>query len=420
MDLPDLAPGNRCAAGVARGTKEADGANPAGVLQPGGAQMITADTIHSLSHFQPRGLPVCSLYVGIPTDPGSYPAVRTRVASLLDEIRPLGEDESLSREGRLSVREDIARIEEILGEKRWKPGAVAIFACHGASLFEEIALPRPIRDRIVVDQTPWIRPLTAVLDEYHRSCVLIVDKKDAQVWDLYMNEMDEVDVVRDLALRKPDYAGWYGLEEHRVSNKAEELEKRHYRRVAQILDQLFRRHDYELLILGGHHDEVPRFEGYLPKRLRDQVAGTFPIDPDHATKADIQRAAAEIVERFERDEERRLVAEVFEAAAERRAAAIGLSDCLWAATVGAVAHLLVHDDAIAPGVVCDTDGWLGETGDTCPVDGSPTRHADDVIDELVERVIDEGGAIEHVEVETQLAPHLVAAALRFPLPPRPS
>ncbi|MDT4909740.1 MAG: hypothetical protein QOI69_2981, partial [Pseudonocardiales bacterium] len=57
MDLPDLAPGNRCAAGVARGTKEADGANPAGVLQPGGAQMITADTIHSLSHFQPRGLP---------------------------------------------------------------------------------------------------------------------------------------------------------------------------------------------------------------------------------------------------------------------------------------------------------------------------------------------------------------------------
>jgi peptide chain release factor subunit 1 len=71
-------------------------------------------------------------------------------------------------------------------------------------------------------------------------------------------------------------------------------------------------------------------------------------------------------------------------------------------------------------VVCDTDGWLGETGDTCPVDGSPTRRTDDVIDELVERVIDEGGAIEHVEVETELAPHLVAAALRFPLPPRPS
>jgi peptide chain release factor subunit 1 len=40
-----------------------------------------------------------------------------------------------------------------------------------------------------------------------------------------------------------------------------------------------------------------------------------------------------------------------------------------------------------------------------------------VIDELVERVIDEGGSIEHVEVDTALESHLVGAMLRFALPP---
>jgi peptide chain release factor subunit 1 len=41
------------------------------------------------------------------------------------------------------------------------------------------------------------------------------------------------------------------------------------------------------------------------------------------------------------------------------------------------------------------------------------------VDELVEVVIDEGGSIEHVYADTVLKECVVAAALRFPLPPEP-
>jgi peptide chain release factor subunit 1 len=34
-------------------------------------------------------------------------------------------------------------------------------------------------------------------------------------------------------------------------------------------------------------------------------------------------------------------------------------------------------------------------------------------------VIDEGGSIKHVGADTVLKEHLVAASLRFPLPPQP-
>ena len=43
----------------------------------------------------------------------------------------------------------------------------------------------------------------------------------------------------------------------------------------------------------------------------------------------------------------------------------------------------------------------------------------DVVDELAEAVIDGGGTVTHVTADTELKEHLVAVAVRFPLPPEP-
>src|SRR6202043_1964606 len=122
----------------------------------GEALMITAETINSILHFNGDGLPVVSLYARIP--PGaSRRELRTRVSSLLDEIRPLAKDGTIERERRISVRGDIARIKDALGEERWRPGAVAIFTCSGRGLYEGVTLPLPLRNRVIVDPTPFVR-----------------------------------------------------------------------------------------------------------------------------------------------------------------------------------------------------------------------------------------------------------------------
>jgi peptide chain release factor subunit 1 len=87
--------------------------------------------------------------------------------------------------------------------------------------------------------------------------------------------------------------------------------------------------------------------------------------------------------------------------------------------VAAIQKLAVQEDATAPGVVCYRSGWLALSGDTCPLCGEPTRPTTDVIDELVETVIDQGGSVEHVSVDTGLRRHLVGAMLRFSPPPEP-
>lgn len=314
----------------------------------------------------------------------------------------------------MSLRTDMERIEKALAEEQWPPGAIAIFSCAGRNLYEEVSLPRRVRDRVIVDATSFARPMLAVLDEYHRSCVLVIDKGSARVWEIYLG-MREVGKFSDRVLRKPSYAA--GLAEDRVRNKADELSKRHYRRVAEVLDELFRTDQYDLLMVGGHDYELPQFLDFLPRDLRDRVAGTFSIDPATAPAAEIRAAAAAITDRYERDEEQRLVSEVLERAATSRFAALGLDSCLWAGTVAAIQTLLVQEGVTAPGVVCDESGWLALFEDVCPLCGKPARHAPDVIDELAQAVIDEGGSIKHVKAAAELADYVVAAHLRFPLPP---
>lgn len=378
--------------------------------------MITAETIDRITRFDGGQLPVVSVYLGLDADRRGR-SLPTRVSSLLHEIRPMTKDHSLDREARLSVRGDVERIEDELTEVRLKQGSVAIFSCSGNGFYLEIELPRRVRDRISVDATPWVRPMLAVLDEYHRTCVLILDQETARTWVLYQGEITDTSEVLDRALRKPNYAG--GLEESRVRNKDGELAKKHFRKVATALDDFYRAGRFELLAVGGHDHQVPVFMEFLPHNLRGSVAETFTIDPNTATIGEIRASTDAVVDRYERDEERRWVAEVFAKDAAGGNAAVGLERSLWAGSVAAIQRLLVQEDATAAGVVCDESGWLAESGDTCIICGQPTRRTDDVIDELAEAVIDTGGTVEHVIADTPLRDHVAAADLRFPLPPKP-
>lgn len=378
--------------------------------------MLTAETIDRILRFDGQGLPVTSLYVPVQPGPGGSRDVQSRVTSLLDQISPMAKDSSVEHDVRLSVRADIERIREAAGEERWTPQSIAIFACSGRGLYEEVRLPRRVRDRIVVDDTAYVRPMLAVLDEYHRICVVVVDKASARIWEIYQDEMRETGKVRDRHLRKPNYAG---DGEYRVRNKADELSKRHYRNVAQRLDELFRSGGFDLLMIGGHDFEVPAFTEFLSRDLRSRIAGTFSIDPGTEPVAEIRANADSILQRYEQNEKRQLTDEIYEKLAAGGLAAAGLTSCLWAGSVAAISTLLVAEGASVPGVVGRQAGWLALSGDFDPLSGTPTSHTPDVIEELAEAVVEEGGSISHIADDDRLAEHTVAAALRFPLPPMP-
>ncbi|MFJ5531584.1 hypothetical protein [Streptomyces sp. NPDC093261] len=381
--------------------------------------MITQEQVERILRLSGNGIPVVSLYV--PVNPGR-PDRRefdSRVSSLLDRIRPLALDSSAEHAVRLSLREDIARIEKTLGEEPLRPGAVAVFSCGGRDIYEQVWLPRRTHDRIVVDADPYVRPLLGVLDEYYRTCAVIVDKSVGQVWEYYLDEVRELEAIRDRVVRKHGYSDEYA--EYRVRNKADELSKKHFRRLVGELKQLFASGGYDLLAVGGQARDVPVFVDFLPRELKDRLVGTFTLDRESATPEDIRQKVRELVSEHADQEQRRLVDEILEAkAAGKPPAAVGLDETLWAASLAAIRTLAVDGQAVVPGGVCDRDGLLSRSGKTCPLCGEPLREVADVIDELAETVIDDGGEVRHVDAETDLRTQQAGALLRFELPPQPT
>jgi Bacterial archaeo-eukaryotic release factor family 10 len=380
---------------------------------------VAADTVRRLAAFDAHGLPVVSVYARVEVDPGDR-ALGTHADSLLHEVRRHARNGRLSHAARASLKDDERRIHDALTQQEWPAGTAAIVACSGAGLYEEVALSRTIRDRAVVDGTPWIRPMVAVLDEEHSACVVVVDRGSALVWTLADGALRWAGGQRDKTPRKSDFAGWAGLDEYRVQRHTNELARRHYRRVARYVGVVCVANGCELLVVGGHREERPTFVEVLPNDLRARVAGTFSVDPGTATTNTIGRAASAVVGRHERVKERRAVQRVVGVHAAGGPAVVGLADCLWGGTVRAVGTLLLEQDLEVSGVVCDRDGWLGLQGARCPLCGNPTRRVPDVVDDLVEAVVEDSGAIEHVVAQdTPLREHHAAALLRFSLPPRP-
>jgi peptide chain release factor subunit 1 len=369
--------------------------------------MITAETVNGIVRFQANGLPVVSLYGRV--DPGaSQREVRARVDSLLDRIRPLAKDRALDHQYRLSVRADIERIKDALGSERWPPGTIAIFSCSGRDLYEEIPLPRRVREQVMVDATPLARPMLAVLGEYSRACVLVINREAAPAWEMYQDEMREVQTITD-PLRKAADTGTRA--ENRIQNRVDEQAKRHFRRVASMVDQLLRTDGYDVLVVGGHEYELADFLRLLPHELRRRVAGTFRADPIATPVAEIRSSAEGVMQHYQREQDQRLVAHVLELAAASP------PDCLWAGSMSAIDTLLVRDGVTLVGMVCDDSRWLAASGDICPVCGKPTRYAPDVLDELAAAVIETGGSARQIAADLMPGEYPTAAQLRFPPPP---
>ena len=381
--------------------------------------MLDFGLVDRLERIASGDAPIVSVYLTVPADPGSLPAATSRLHALVKPLRELIESRELTHAERESLRADLTRLLELGGRLGTFEGrALAIFACAHAGLWEEAVVEQTVRDRVVVDATPYLRPLLAVLDESHHYAVVIVDRKHAWLYAFTRGRLESAEELEARGIGKRGFGGWHGLDEHPERNREEEHVRRHLRETARTVSELMHSTRAELLIVGGHEGErtVPEFLHFLPHKLQSRVIGTFAVDTNHTTAGQVRERTEQIVSDYEREEEARLANEALERVAAHGFGAAGLEWCLLAVNERGVQLLLIHDDEEAAGRVCDNCGYLGLDGAECPVCGRPLRETPDVIDEMAVAVIDAGGQVEHVYAETELAPYIVAAFLRFPVP----
>jgi len=313
-------------------------------------------------------------------------------------------------------------------------GALALFApADGVGLLQ---LPMDVRDRIVVDRSPYASPLSSLIDQYERYGVVFCDQKRARLFDVYLGQVEdweELEGEHERTRHAPAGgparqagrgASLHGLEELRRRNHAEYVLHQHLQSVA---DRAFRRYKlrpFERLILGGAKEVLPKLEEHLHDYLRRRIVAREQLAVDMSRDAARQRVVA-LEETVEARKERELLAEIQHRMGRNGLGSSGFDETLKSLFYGKVHTLVVMDDAAVPGRECPECHFLFERPEDasestptlveCPLCKRSTRRVPDIVDEAVELAILSGARVEHVAYAQAELRQLggMAAVLRF-------
>jgi peptide subunit release factor 1 (eRF1) len=288
-----------------------------------------------------------------------------------------------------SVAADLERITAWVrgGFDRSHVRGLAFFACSADGYFELVESPLPVSDGIVVNHTPHVRPLEAVLQEYQRFAVLLVDRQRARLFRFELGECTEQAEVFDAIPRGADGAGHpaQGARGAKVQRHTDEIAHRHLKHAADVTFAELQERPVDHVILGGPNEVVAELEGMLHPWVRDRVADRLAI----ATTAgpdEVCQAARAVEASVTRRSEAQLVDRLRDALGTGAGVA-GLDATLGALVERRVDVLLISDGYQAEGWRCRSCRYLGPRGRKCPVCAREMDLVDDVVEEAVEEAL---------------------------------
>lgn len=377
--------------------------------------MITMEQVEELSSFKANPFLVSSLYLNVNEKRFSKKEYVIRLKDLIKQRRQDVKNADVNSEIKTSLEEDFKKIQNYVEQEFSGKGVrgVVVFSASKKNFWQVYHLPLPVKTCLIVSGEPYVRPLTALLDEYKHYCTVAVSRDKARIFEVYLGEITEHTEIFNQVPGKVRIAGWYGLEERRIERNIEDKVHRHFKEVADATLELFKKKRFDWLIVGGKRESVSTFEKHLHTYLRDRIIDRVDLDPN-ASLHEALLKTQEVAQRVEREEEARLIHHLLEEVNSKGLGVIGLEDTLKAIWQGQVNVLLLKDDLSVPGFVCPKCGYMSTEKSECPNDKIAMTATPDILEEAVESAIIQNCQIEHI-AESQELDNMggIGAILRF-------
>lgn len=363
--------------------------------------IITPSEIKNLVDFRSDGAYVVSFYLNI--DGQKFPRKQGYEVKLKALLRKgekdwLASGGTLSKEQKAGLREDFQKIDNFVRFNFTRQGAkgIAIFSCTHRGLWQVYPLPVAMPSNLIISKEPYAKTLLAVLDEYRRFCTVVVDRRKARIFTVYLGQIEEhFGVFEDDVPAKVKEGEWAGLRQTKIAHHIEDHVLRHLKRVAQKTLVFFKEHHFDRLILAGHKETIPKLKEVLHPYLLERVAGQLWIEPEAPLKEVLEKSLA-VEERVEKKKEEELIKSLTEKAKPHGQGVIGLKATLEALSMGEVHTLLIGDGYAAKGLVCSHCNYLSPDLEECPLCGRKTRVSEDIIEDMVQVAIHKNCQVEHI------------------------
>lgn len=314
------------------------------------------------------------------------------------------------------VNVDFERIEAyILTNKRIFKKGLAILTSKEKNFWKEYHLSVPIKNEIIVDSTPYIKPLLDILDNYQRYAILLVGKDSARLFLVHLGEIEEYSEIHTEDVPgKHKKGGWFALAEKSYERHIDYHVDLHLKDVVKKLES-FLSHEYVgRLIIGGSEEAVTKVKDMLPQPISEKIIGTFQADMLSGSK-DILKKVEPALQAYEKKKEEETIEELITKAKKNENAVTGIEDVLHALQEGRIMKLVFLKDYKQSGLACKTCGHLTTQAiSSCPYCKSDVQKVKYIVDLIAQKAVEQGAIIEVVSENRKLKEAgNIGAFLRF-------
>lgn len=288
------------------------------------------------------------------------------------------------------AKTDIERVVRLSGELRSNGShGKAVFACATQNLWREYEVPPTLPGtQLFVDAHFHLKPLAHLLGASPLLGVVLVDRHRARIFDLRLGELTEREDLFHPLARRGRSDGFAGYEGGHAQRRVEDETRQHFKNVAEVLKELLDKGVFEKWILACQDAHRPLFEPQLHPYVSQALIGRFHADLARATRDELRTHAEQILEKWESDRRREIVALTLAQARSNARGVTGLRRVLRSLELGEVQTLLIGENLQAHAVECSGCGHIdAHLVSFCPVCGRATQEIVDVGEAILPWVI---------------------------------
>ena len=373
------------------------------------------EQIRLLAGFKSESLSTMSFYLDTDKSRQTKKEIAVSFKNLLSESRTRLESLDLSRVRKESLLQDLDKIGRFGTQSlpAWNAAGLAVFSCTGAKFWEELALPRAPRNHFIFDRSLYVRPLTAMLDEYRRICALLLTRQEARWYKVFMGEISLLDGLKSDVPSRVREGGWQGYESKRIERHIDAHLHDHFKKASLKTFDLFKKNQFDWLFLGCKEEYRSDFEPLLHPYLKERLKGWLKTDSNN-TEDKILKQALEMERKLKVEEEAALAQTLVSELEKGGRAVSGMKEVLRKLNTWEVQSLVLSRNFAAEGTDCPKCHFLYVDEVRCPVCQVKTEKVQDIVHESVHSALDKKVQVRYVTPPSKLDRYgKVGAFLRF-------
>ena len=281
---------------------------------------------------------------------------------------------------------------------------IAIFASHKHNYLKYTNLPVKVENLLIVDSSPYLRPLARILDEWESFTLVLVNSNYAKIFSISLGKVEDTKSLSADIMNKHKKGGWSQARFNRLRKGAiNEF-------LSEVIEALQKRADEHVIIAGPGQAKV-QLKEMLPKNLQERLVQL--IDIDINDERELLKESISLISDDEKQRSREAVQRLKEEILKDGLAVYGVEETLEAVKNGQVELLIIQKDFKIRGRICE-NCQVVNTGNkkTCPYCGKKTSGVD-VLEEILEFAERTDAKIEFTDDEEISNLGHVGAILRF-------